>query len=252
MSTKTLKKKNKIIKEKKTEETPPKNSLFSIREAGVVRTGGFFSRNIFIILAFSVPFLLMCVAFAIMGCEPFGDKQILVTDLWHQYFPFLVDFQDKLKHGESLFWSWTQGGGTNYFALMSYYLASPLKFLTVFIPYEWLRVYLTFSVAFKIGLAGGFFALFLRYTFKRDDISLLIFSVGFALSAFFMGYYWCEIWLDTAALTPLVVMGFVALMRENKFRLFSITLALSVLANYYIGLFTCIFILLCFIGYFIR
>lgn len=249
MSTKTLKRKNKIIKEKKTEETPPKNSLFSIREAGVVRTGGFFSRNIFIILAFSVPFLLMCVAFAIMGCEPFGDKQILVTDLWHQYFPFLVDFQDKLKHGESLFWSWTQGGGTNYFALMSYYLASPLKFLTVFIPYEWLRVYLTFSVAFKIGLAGGFFALFLRYTFKRDDISLLIFSVGFALSAFFMGYYWCEIWLDTAALTPLVVMGFVALMRENKFRLFIITLALSVLANYYIGLFTCIFILLCFIGY---
>ncbi|MGN1129753.1 MAG: YfhO family protein, partial [Ruminococcus sp.] len=139
----------------------------SSTKIGKVEEGGFFRRNAFIFLSFLTPFILMCIAFAVMGCEPFGDKQILVTDLWHQYYPFLVDFQDKLKHGESLFWSWTQGGGTNYFALMSYYLASPLNFFTVFLPYEWLRMFLTFSVALKIGLAGGFFAIFLRYTFKR-------------------------------------------------------------------------------------
>ncbi len=209
----------------------------------------FFARNLYVILAFAIPFVLMTVAFAIMGCEPFGDKQILVTDLWHQYYPFLVDLQDKLKHGESLLWSWTQGAGTNYFALISYYLASPLKFLTVFVPVDALRMYLTFTVALKIGLAGCFFAIFLRYVYKKHDLSVTIFSTCFALSAFFMGYYWCEIWLDTAALLPLVVTGFVALMREGKFKLYTITLALSILANYYIGLFTCIFILLCFIGY---
>jgi uncharacterized membrane protein YfhO len=240
----------KILKKKEKSYDLRQNlSLFSISEPGTKRVGGFFTRNIFVLLSFAIPFLLMCAAFAVMGCQPFGDKQILVTDLWHQYYPFLVDFQDKLKNGESLFWSWTQGGGTNYFALMSYYLASPLNFLTVFLPYDVLRIFLTFSVALKIGLAGCFFAIFLRYTFKRDDISLVIFSIGFALCAFFMGYYWCEIWLDTVALTPLVVMGFVAMMRENKYRLFIITLALSVLSNYYIGLFTCIFIFLCFIGY---
>lgn len=240
MSTKAL---------KKTAEKEKKLSFFDTAEPGEIRTGGFFKRNIFVLLSFLIPFVLMCAAFAVMGCQPFGDKQILVTDLWHQYFPFLVDFQDKLKHGESLFWSWTQGGGTNYFALISYYLASPLNFLTVFIPGDWLQMFLTFSVALKIGLAGGFFAVFLRYTFKKDDISLIIFSIGFSLCAFFMGYYWCEIWLDTVALTPLVVMGFVALMREGKYRLYIITLALSVLANYYIGLFTCVFMVLCFIGY---
>lgn len=232
-------------------------SFFDISADGVVREGGFFSRNVFILCSFGVPFLLMAIAFAIMGCQPFGDKQILVTDLWHQYFPFLVDFQDKLKHGENLLWSWTQGGGTNYFALASYYLASPLNFLTVLLPsglfgfsnIGWLNMFLTFSVCLKIGLAGGFFAIFLRYTFKRDDISLVIFSTAFALCAFFMGYYWCEIWLDTVALIPLVVMGFTAMMREGKYRLYVISLALSVLANYYIGLFTCIFMVLCFIGY---
>ena len=99
----------------------------------------FLKKNIYIIIAFFLPFVLMTIGFAIMEVSPFGDKQILVTDLWHQYYPFLVDFQDKLKHGESLFWSWTQGGGVNYFSLMSYYLAGPMNFLCVFIPSQWLR-----------------------------------------------------------------------------------------------------------------
>lgn len=241
------KQKNTAVKE--TVEAAEKVSLFDVPEKAVLREGPFFQKNVFVLFSFLIPFALMFIAFAVMGCRPFGDKQILVTDLWHQYYPFLVDLADKLKHGESLFWSWTQGSGTNYFALASYYLASPLNIFTIFIPKEGLDIFLTFSVVLKIGLAGGFFALFLRYTFKRDDISLVIFSTCFALSAFFMGYYWCEIWLDTVALTPLVVMGFVALMREGRYRLYVITLALSILANYYIGLFTCIFMMLVFIGY---
>ena len=44
-------------------------------------------------------------------------------------------------------------------------------------------------------------------------------------------------------------MGTVKLLTENRFRLFTISLALSLLMNYYIGLFTCIFVLLIFIAY---
>ena len=242
-------KKNKI-------PAPPVNALH-IKEYGdgsaTASTGGFVYRHIFIILSFVIPFTLMYTAFAVFNCQPFGtaDKQILVTDLWHQYFPFLVDFQDKLKNGESLLWSWTQGGGTNYLSLASYYLASPFNLLMIFIPstVEAVNIFLTFSVAFKIGMAGLFCAFFLRYAFKRYDISILIFSVCFAFSAHFMGYYWCHIWLDTVALTPLVALGFLALMREGKYRVYIIALALSLFSNYYIGFFTCIFMVLCFIGY---
>lgn len=213
------------------------------------RIKAFFSHNLFIIIAFLVPFVLMTTAFAIMKVSPFGDQQILVTDLWHQYFPFLVDFQDKLKHGESLFWSWTQGAGVNYFALMSYYLASPLNFVSVFIPSEWLREFLMFSVVIKISCAGMFLAIFLRSVYKKNDFSLVVFGCCFAFCAFFMGYYWNTIWLDTVCITPLVALGIVKLLTENKFRLFTVTLALSLLTNYYIGLFTCIFVLLIFIAY---
>lgn len=224
-----------------------KATVPTLREQG--RFKAFFSNNLFIILAFLVPFVLMTTAFALMKVSPFGDQQILVTDLWHQYFPFLVDFQDKLKHGESLFWSWTQGAGVNYFALMSYYLASPLNSFSVFIPSEWLREFLMFSVVIKVACAGMFMAIFLRSVFKKNDFSLVLFGCCFSFCAFFMGYYWNTIWLDTVCITPLVVLGAVKLLTENKFRLYVVTLALSLLANYYIGLFTCIFVLLIFIAY---
>ncbi len=213
------------------------------------RFQAFMSRNYYVWLAFLIPFVLMVTAFGIMEVSPFGDKQILVTDLWHQYFPFLVDFQNKLQNGESLFWTWSVGGGVNYFSLMSYYLASPLNFLTVFIPGDYLREFLMFSVCIKIALAGSFMAYFLKSVYKRHDATLLIFGCSFSFCAFFMGYYWNTIWLDTVCITPLVALGIVKLLTENRFRLYTVVLALSLLTNYYIGFFTCIFVLLVFAAY---
>lgn len=210
---------------------------------------GFLMRNLYLILAFFIPFLLMFVFFAIKGVSPFGNKQILVTDLWHQYYPFLVDFQDKLQHGGSLFWTWRSGGGTNYVALMAYYLASPLNFLSVLVPASVLREFLYVITCIKIGCAGWFFAWFLKMTFKKNDASITAFGILYATCAMIMGYYWNVIWLDTIALLPLVIAGTFALLKEGKFKLYIATLALSVLANYYIGFFTCIFVLLVSIGY---
>ena len=219
------------------------------QKAPAISRQGALRSHQWIILAFIIPFVLMTAAFALMKAAPFGDKQILVTDLWQQYYPFLVDFQDKLKNGESLFWSWTQGGGVNYFALMSYYLAGPVNILTTLVPAVWLREFLMFSVAARVACAGMFLAIFLRSVYKRDDISLVIFSCCFSFCAFFMGYYWNTIWLDAVCLTPLVALGTVKLLTEGRFRLYTVALTLSLLANYYIGLFTCIFVLLLFIVY---
>lgn len=81
------------------------------------------------------------------------------------------------------------------------------------------------------------YAVFLR----RMIFSLVIFGCSFGFCAFFMGYYWNTIWLDTVCITPLVALGTVKLFTEGKFRLYIVSLALSLLTNYYIGLFACIF-----------
>jgi uncharacterized membrane protein YfhO len=56
-------------------------------------------------------------------------------------------------------------------------------------------------------------------------------------------------WLDTFALLPLVALGTVWLLRDKKFILYTVTLFLSIFANYYIGFFICIFVFLLFICY---
>ena len=61
--------------------------------------------KLYLFLAFFIPFFIMFVSFAISGVSPFGTNQIHATDLWHQYYPFMVDYQDKLQEGGSLLWT---------------------------------------------------------------------------------------------------------------------------------------------------
>ena len=232
---------------KNVKQIEKKSALANFVEPGM--DSKWLMKNLWFIVAFFVPFILMYVCFALSKVAPFGDQSILATDLWHQYYPFLVDFQDKLQEGGSLLWTWKSGGGTNYIALMSYYLASPLNFLSVFVPADYLREFLAVITCVKIGAASLFFSMFINIVFKKRDITIAGFGTMYALCAFIMGYYWNVIWLDTIALLPLVVAGAIVLMRDNKFGLYVTALALSVLANYYIGLFTCIFVVIVCISY---
>ncbi len=199
------------------------------------------NRYIFILLAFLAPFLIMGIALILHKCFPFGDQQFLIVDLWHQYFPFLSELHEKMTHGSSLLYSWDIGMGTNFLGLLSYYAASPLNLVLVFVPSDYLVVGLEVLVLIRMGLASSFSALFLKNVFKRNDFSLVIFGSVYGLSGFFLGYYWNVMWLDTVALLPLVALGIHKIMEKRDFRLYVITLALSLFSNYYIGLFTCIF-----------
>ncbi len=202
----------------------------------------------FVILAFFVPFLIMGIAFALNKVYPFGEQQILVTDFWQQYYPFFCNFHEKLREGSSMLWSWGTGLGTNYIALIAYYLASPLNLLLFFVPAEFLREALTVSLMIKVGCAGMFTAMFLRKVFKKNNISIVMFSMLFALSAYTMGYYWNIIWFDAFALFPLTVLGTYCLLVEGKYKTYVVALALTVLTNYYIGFFVCIFTVIMFIA----
>ena len=237
------------------------------------------SCGVYIALSFFVPFALMAVAFAfeniapfgiiktginyllyqlsdLTGVEvyvetqnPFGDRIMHATDMWHQYFPFIVDLHDKLQSGGSLFWSWSVGLGVNFIAMMSYYLLSPLNFLSVLFETEALASYIAVATVIKIALAGMFTAICFKIIFKKIGLPVVFFSTMFALCSFNMGYYWNIIWLDSVAMLPLVVAGTVSLLRDGKYKLFIISLALAVVFNYYIGLFICVAVFLTAIGY---
>lgn len=208
-----------------------------------------FGNGFFVALSFIIPFVMISLAFAAQGIVGFssdGDKQILVIDCWHQYFPFLQEMQDKMQNGGSLLYSLRSGMGSNFLATMSYYTASPLNFLTVFLPSEHLREFLALFVCIKIGCAGMFMSMLLRGVFKRNDFSIVLFAIPYALSAYMMGYYWNVMWLDTVALAPLAFLGTFSLVREGRYKTYVIALALAFFSNFYVGFFVCIFIAIMF------
>jgi len=202
-----------------------------------------------LLLAFLLPFSAAFVILAIVGVSPFGDKTLLAWDGWKQYYPFFQAFREKLLSGGSLQYTWDVGMGTGYVSLFAYYLASPLNWLCVLVPSSVLVEFFALLTVIKIACAGGFFALFLRIAYRRNDLPIAFFGLAYAFCAWVCGYYWNNIWLDTFALLPLLVAGTVSLLRDGKFRLYVIALALSLWCNYYLSYFSCIFVLFTFVIY---
>jgi uncharacterized membrane protein YfhO len=208
-----------------------------------------FHKHKYTVLAFFAPAIAMMIVMLASQHAPFGNNSLLYSDMYHQYYPFFLSYRRSLLSGDSLVYSWNVGLGMDNLGLISYYLASPLNLLSVFIPESWLLGYFSLLVPIKLGFAGLFFAIFLKKVFRRNDPSIVVFGACYALCAWALGYQWNIMWLDTFALLPLVALGTIQLLRRRRFMLYTITLSLSVLANYYIGLFTCIFVLLIFICY---
>ena len=199
------------------------------------------------LLSFLIPAIIMLYAFYKQKIHPFGDQQMLVVDLWHQYFPFFRVVREKLLTGGSFLYSWQNGMGTNFLALIAYYAASPLNWISVFFDDDSVRDALTYILIAKVGFSGLFCNIFLRYTYRHKDISTVFFACMFALCSYTLGYYWNVMWFDTVALFPLVMTGITAICRERKWKLYTIALALSLISNYYVGYFTCVFTVFMFI-----
>ena len=200
-------------------------------------------------LAFVFSFVGMLFVMLISQYFPFGKYSILYSDMYHQYYPFFLEFREALLSGDSLLYNWSVGLGMDYLGLYAYYLASPLNLLSILVPKSWMLGYFSFLMPLKLGLASLFFAIFLKKIFRKDDLSITMFGCFYGLCAWALGYQWNIMWLDTFALLPLVILGMVSLLKERKFILYCLTLFLSIWANYYIGLFTCIFVFLTFFCY---
>lgn len=197
-------------------------------------------------LAFFLPFAIFTVMFFITSVTPFGEYTLLYSDNYHQYYPFFRQMREAIRTGTGLQWTWSVGGGMDYLGMISYYLASPLNFLSVLLPESLVLTYFTWLMAIKLSLASLFFAILLKRLYGKNDLSLPLFGALYGMCAWGLGYHWNVMWLDSFALLPLVALGTVLLLRERKYLLYTISLALAVLSNYYIGLFVCIFVFLLF------
>ena len=169
------------------------------------------------LLAFFVTMVAMIVVFLINMITPFGNRNVLTSDLGAQYGPYLVGYKQALLSGESLFYNRSLGIGSNTMGVFGYYLSSPLNLIALLFPMTmtWL----------------------LDRKFKTEDKMTVIFGLMYPLCTFAIVYMFNIMWLDGFAILPLLILFAEKFIEDRKKNWPAITLILLVLfvSGYYIA-----------------
>ncbi|MBQ8278603.1 MAG: YfhO family protein [Roseburia sp.] len=199
-----------------------------------------------LIAAFLIPLFIGIVVCIDHGVYPFGERSILKVDMYHQYAPFFSELREKLQNGESLMYSFNIGLGADFISLYAYYLASPLNWLLLLCPAESVLEFMALLTLLKLALSGLTFGYYLKRHYKINSLALSVFATAYALSGYVAAYSWNIMWTDCIVLLPLIILGVERLVKDGDGRLYYVSLAVSVIANYYISIMICLFMVLYF------
>jgi len=199
--------------------------------------------------SFFITLFILLFVFLIFGIYPFGDKTIIVIDSNTQYVSFVSYLKSIFLGNNDFKYLFSSSLGSNFVPLLGYYLMSPFNLLSVFFSLENMKLFMTIIVIIKICLCAVFMEYYLNKRFS--DKNTFIFSISFALMAYNIAYMYHLMWIDSIILFPLVILGIDYIFKDKNVLLYIVTLALSIIFNYYIGVMVCIASVIYFIYKFI-
>jgi uncharacterized membrane protein YfhO len=201
---------------------------------------------ILIATSFLLPALILLWSYASIGVYPFGNKSILIMDL-NQMSDIIASFKNLLGVNNSIFYSWSKALGDNNMGTFAFYLSSPFTFVTLLFPNNLFPTSLMVMNLIKIGSAGLTFCLYLKFVFKKNDLSLVLFSLFYALMSYSIVYSMLLMWLDGLIWLPIVLIGIEKLLKDNKPILLIVSLMMMFIATYYLSYMIGIFCVIYFI-----
>ena len=197
--------------------------------------------------SFLIPALIMlCIYFAI-GHKPFGQMSVLTLDLNAQYVYFYEALRDAVWGDGSLLYSFSRSLGGEFMGIYAYYLASPLSYIVCLLPKTMMLEALLIIICTKIGLCGLSFAFYLsKQKGYMKPQNIILFATMYALSAYAITYQNNIMWLDGLFLLPILTWSIERLVKEGRYKLYIITLAVMMMSHYYIGYMLCWYTAFCF------
>ncbi|MBQ2719355.1 MAG: YfhO family protein, partial [Clostridia bacterium] len=201
----------------------------------------------YLLFSFLLPLSLMALIYAVIGVFPFGRGSVLVLDLNGQYVYFFEALRDCVWGDSSLLYSFSRALGGEFLGMYAYYLASPLSYLVALFPRDGILDALCLMLLLKQGLSGLSFGYYLRRTTALSPTSTVLFSTVYSLTAYGVVMQHNTMWTDNVILLPLIALGIRALVTEKKYKLYTFSLILALMSNFYIGYMTCIFSVLYFL-----
>ena len=195
-----------------------------------------------------VPYLLaagiVTVLFlaTMLACKiyPFGDKSLASSDAKSQYINFYSYFRNIFFSNNNLDYSFSTVLGDNIQGLYAYYLGSPLYLLFALFPENLILLALHLIIYLKLLIAAMTFCAWAGYRKKGNLWMRAALSACYAFIGYGVTFYSLLSWLDAMALLPLVALGLERLVRERKPLVYIIGLAVTIMANYYVGFAVCL------------
>ena len=197
------------------------------------------------VLAFTIPLVIFLVIIYVVVYLN-GPGTVLNNDMGNQYASFFEFLKRTLEQGNlsSLYHTLEKNDGS-FIGLFGYYLASPINILFVILNNLDVIDVIPIVIATKIGIASLTAYIFLQHKATSDKkvnnyFFALVLSICYALCSYNIVYSNNIMWLDSVYLLPLMFLGIDRLIEKNKNILYIITLALSLIINYYTGFMMCI------------
>lgn len=196
-----------------------------------------------------LPAVLLLCAYMFFGVYPFGKRSVLALDLNAQYVYYFDYMHEVLRGKESLFYSWSGSLSGEFFGTFAYYLASPFNLIVWMFPRGSITEGIMMMLLVKSAAVGFTSAVYLKKQRGYSNLTVILFSVSFALCGFFAAHTLNPMWLDGLIALPLVITGVERVCDKKKFLLYVFSLLYIFIANFYIGYMVGIFSALYFAYY---
>ena len=197
--------------------------------------------TLLLFMSFVLPFTLLIILWMSLNLAPFGNNNLLVSDLGTQYLPFLSALKQYFENENHLVYSFSNGIGGSILSLVAYYVISPFNFLVLFFQSSQLPIAILLIITLKISCMGSAMFYYLQKTYQRTTNGLLLFSTSYSLCGFVIAYSLNFMWLDALILLPLLILSIQRLWDQKKWGAYSVLLFITIITNYYMGYMVCIF-----------
>lgn len=205
----------------------------------------------YLAVCFLIPFGIMLAMYLCRGLHPFGNGCVLVLDLNGQYVYFYEALREFIYGDTSLLYSFSRALGGEFLGIYAYYIASPLSWLVALFPEGRMLEALLLIFLLKTGLCGVTFGWYLHKTSRRVNKTYsFIFSTLYALCSYAIVQQHNSMWIDAMIWLPVLTFAIEELIKHRRYKLFVISLAITVMSNFYIGYMVCIYVALYFFFYY--
>lgn len=192
------------------------------------------------LLAFLIPAIGLAIIFIYLKVYPFGNSMYLPVDAYGQYINYLQYFRELFFGESSVIYSLGKSIGGEMYGLFAYYLISPYNFITLLFNKGNMPLAFDIILVLKTATCSLTFTYYLNRR-EKAKFTNLIFSFMYAFSSYAITYGFNIMWLDALILLPLVISGIEDMITKRKVVMYIISLALTLITNYYTGFMVCIF-----------